>query len=64
MITVYIVNEDQVPLKSVEIMDLTGRTVYSSTSVQSPINLNVAKGAYIVRITSHDAVSNTKVMIR
>jgi hypothetical protein len=62
--TVYIVNPSQTSLKLVEIMDMTGRTVYRSTSVQSPISLNVAEGQYTVRIMSNDSVLNTKVLIR
>ena len=64
MNTVYIVNQDQVPLKSIEITDITGRVVYRSTSVQSPISLNVAEGQYMVRLMSHDGILNTKVVIR
>ena len=64
MNTVYIVNEMQIPLKSVEITDITGRVVYRSSSVQSPISLNVAEGQYMVRLMSNDNVLNTKVMIR
>jgi uncharacterized repeat protein (TIGR02543 family) len=62
--TVYIVNESEIPLKSVEIMDITGRVVYHSTSVQNPVRLDVAEGQYIVRIMSNDGVLNTKVLIR
>ena len=62
--TVYVVNKTQIPLKSMEIMDVTGRVVYSSTSVQNSVNLDLAKGQYIVRLMSHDSVLNTKVMIR
>jgi uncharacterized repeat protein (TIGR02543 family) len=64
MNTVYIINETNIPLKSVEIMDITGRIVYRSTSVQSPVSLNVAEGQYMVRLMSHDGVLNTKVVIK
>ena len=60
---VYIVNRDHIPLKSVEIIDMLGRTVYHSTSVQSPISLNIADGQYIVRLISNDVVLNTKIVI-
>jgi len=61
--TVYIVNKFQIPLKSVEITDITGRMVYRSISVQSPISLNLAEGQYIVRLISNDNVLNTKISI-
>ena len=62
--TVYVVNKSQIPLKSIAVMDMTGRMVYSSTSVQNSVNLDLAKGQYIVRLLSNDAVLNTKIMIR
>ena len=62
--SVYIENRHQIPLNSIEIMDMTGRVIYSSSSVKSPISLDIAKGAYIVRLMSNDAVLNRKIVIR
>ena len=62
--TIHIVNKDQIALKSVEVIDMLGRTVYTSTSVQSPISLNVAEGQYIVRLFSGNAMVNAKVIIK
>jgi uncharacterized repeat protein (TIGR02543 family) len=64
MNTVYIVNQFQIPLKSVEITDITGRIIYRSASVQSAITLQLAEGIYIVRVISDDSILNTKVVIR
>ena len=62
--TIYIENRDQLPLHSIEIMDMTGRVIYSSPRVKSPISLDIAQGVYIVRLTSDDTVLNTKVVIK
>ena len=60
---IYIINQEQIALKSIEVIDMLGKIVYASTSVQSPISLNVAEGQYIVRLTSGDAVKNRKITI-
>jgi hypothetical protein len=64
MNTVYVENKGQTPLKSMVIMDMQGRVVYSSTSVQHAVTLDLAKGQYIVRLMSENSVFNAKVMIR
>lgn len=60
---VYIVNKNNIQLKSVEITDVLGRVVYSgkaNTSVEIPVN--EAGGIYIVRLVSEDGkISSEKV---
>ncbi|MDR2927615.1 MAG: Ig-like domain-containing protein [Cytophagaceae bacterium] len=64
--SVYIVNKNNVSLKSVLIADLNGRTVYqgtASTSVVIPVN--EASGIYIVTLVSDDnKVSSAKVHLK
>lgn len=60
----YIINENNIPLKTVEIIDMMGRNVYHSTMVSNSIQLNVTKGIYIVRLVSEYSVLNTKVVIK
>ena len=62
--TVYIKNKSEIQLKSVEIMDMTGRVVYGSTQVNSPITLDLATGSYIVRLMSDNAVLNKKIVLQ
>ena len=61
--SLYVVNKDQIPLKGIEIMDITGRVVYRSSVVTSPINLNLTKGIYMVRLFNTDFVNITKIII-
>jgi hypothetical protein len=65
---VTIKNEALLPVKSVEIMDMTGRLVWSSaiaTTEKTDIALSVAAGIYSVRvITESNAVSITKISIK
>jgi hypothetical protein len=52
--SVYIINESDVALKSVEIFDVIGRSIYqnSITDTETIITLNVASGIYFVKIIS------------
>ena len=63
---VYIINKENVALKSIEIMDLTGRLIYRN-AVNNPetvITLQVATGIYNVRLISQkNTISTTKVSI-
>jgi hypothetical protein len=54
--SLYIKNESNMALKSVEITDMIGRTVYQSviTDKETVITLSVANGIYNVRLTSQD----------
>jgi len=61
---IFFENKHQIPLQSIEVMDIMGRTVYGSNQVEKSITLNLAKGTYIVRLMSNNAVLNTKVVIR
>jgi hypothetical protein len=63
---VTIVNNELVPIKQVDIMDMHGRMVWKgqTTDVRTSITLNVATGIYGVRIMTNDAVLTTKVNIR
>ncbi len=54
---VTILNEALVPVKSVEIMDMTGRMIWSGqipTESKTEINLSAAAGIYSVRIVTND----------
>ena len=53
---VYILNETNMPLKSVEILDMLGRLVYQNaiTNTETVISLQVANGIYAVRLISQD----------
>ena len=61
--SVHIVNESALSLKSIEIMDLTGKIIYQSTSVPNSISLKLATGLYIIRLTSENATLNKKIVI-
>jgi hypothetical protein len=64
---VTIINEALVPVKWVEIMDMTGRVVWSGQAhgEKTEITLGVATGIYGVRITTESStVSTTKVSIQ
>lgn len=66
MDNVYIINENDIPIKKVEIYDIFGRTVYQNTkSHQSKemIHLPVASGTYVVRLLTADGVGTYKVNI-
>lgn len=66
MDNVYIINENDLPIKTVEIYDIFGRTVYQNTkSHQSKemIHLPVASGTYVVRLLTADGVGTYKVNI-
>ena len=64
MNTIHVENEYHIPLKSIEIIDVMGKIVYSSKHVGNSVNLDVAKGTYTVRLVSESAVLNRKVVIR
>jgi len=64
--SIYIKNETNVALKSVEIIDMFGRSIYQDTvtDIETVITLQVANGIYTVRLISEDEnVSATKVLI-
>ena len=61
--TLYIINEKHIPLKALEIIEITGRRVYHSNTVSNAISLDLTKGIYIVRLMSDDAVLNTKIIV-
>jgi len=61
--TIYINNAQQIPLSSIEIIDITGKKIYHSNDVPSAINLGYRKGIYIVRLASSDAVLNVKIIL-
>jgi hypothetical protein len=62
--SLYVINEQQVPLKKIDIFDIIGRTIYSSSVVTSSMNLNFAKGVYMVRLINDDYVNITKIIIQ
>ncbi|MCL2074416.1 MAG: choice-of-anchor J domain-containing protein [Marinilabiliaceae bacterium] len=52
---VYIVNENSINLKSVQILDMLGRVIYQgNTKSSTEIELNVSSGHYIVKLVSDD----------
>jgi len=61
--TLYVKKVQEIPLTSIEIMDMTGRKVYHSNEVASVMNLAYAKGIYVVRLTSGNSVLNTKIVV-
>jgi len=63
---VTIVNEELVPIKQVEIMDMYGRVVWKGQAIgdRTEIALNVATGIYNVRVITESSVSTTKVNIK
>jgi hypothetical protein len=62
---VTILNNDLVPVKSVEIIDMYGRMIWQgkTTAEKTEITLNVATGIYGVRIATETNVTTTKVNI-
>ncbi|MDR0206742.1 MAG: T9SS type A sorting domain-containing protein [Bacteroidales bacterium] len=62
---VTISNEELIPVKLVEIMDMYGRVVWQgqTTGAKTEITLNVATGIYGVRIATDDGFTVTKVSI-
>ncbi|MCL2041837.1 MAG: T9SS type A sorting domain-containing protein [Bacteroidales bacterium] len=60
----YIINERQILLSKIEIMDITGRVVYHSSTVTTPIHLNFAQGVYMVRLSHDDFAHVTKIIIQ
>jgi len=63
---VTLLNENHIPIKQVDIIDMYGRVVWSgqTTDVKTEITLNVAKGIYGIRITTYDQhIIFTKVII-
>jgi len=64
--TVFIKNENDIPLKSVEIYDMTGRRVYQNaiTDTETAITLHVADAIYYVRLISQEnRIMTSKVSI-
>jgi len=62
---VYIVNNNQVAIKQVEIFDMFGRVIYVGTAANNPevISLMVANGTYVVRLATTEGVATYKVNI-
>ncbi len=56
-----IINEELVPVKQVEIIDMQGRMVWKgpANGVETKITLEVAKGMYVVRIITHNNQQQT-----
>jgi len=63
---VYIVNKNLLPVQDVSIMDMYGRVVWQgkTTGALDEITLDVANGIYVVRITSDNQFTTTKVSIQ
>ena len=61
-----IMNENLIPVKQVEIMDMYGRLVWSGPALteRTDITLNVAKGTYAVRVVTESKQNTTKVVIQ
>ena len=62
---VYIVNNNQVAIRQVEIFDMFGRVIYVGTADNNPevISLMVASGTYVVRLSTKEGVATYKVNI-
>lgn len=62
---VYIVNEGSVQIDNVQIFDVYGKMVYngSVSSNNEVISLNVATGAYMVRLTTDKGMATYKVVL-
>jgi hypothetical protein len=61
--SIYIKNETNVEIKSVEVFDMMGRMIYQNNATTT-ITLNVANGVYHVRLISQDGKSvNRKISI-
>jgi hypothetical protein len=53
--TVYIVNEEEIPLKSVQVFDIMGRMIYqNSVTGSTNFTLSAATGIYMVRLISEE----------
>ncbi|MDR2929177.1 MAG: T9SS type A sorting domain-containing protein [Cytophagaceae bacterium] len=64
--TVNIVNDSNIALQSVQVIDMTGRTVYVSKAAvtSNVININAASGHYVVKVIAEDGkVATTKVYL-
>jgi hypothetical protein len=59
---VTIINEQQIPIKFVEVIDMNGRIVWTGQATE--ISLNVATGIYNVRIATETNIFTTKVLIK
>jgi hypothetical protein len=62
---VYIVNEAGLVIQGVDIYDIYGRLIYTGSALNNPeiIDLNVATGTYMVRITMNGKINTYKVHI-
>ena len=63
---VYIVNEQNIAVKNVEIFDANGRVVYvggALNSTRTEIQLSLAVGNYVVRLSNDNASASYKVML-
>jgi hypothetical protein len=63
---IYIVNENNIRLSSVQVFDMMGRVVrQTKTNSSTVLEMNVTTGYYIVRLVSEDGkVSNTKIYLK
>jgi hypothetical protein len=59
----HIKNGNGLNISNVSLIDLTGKTVYSSKNSNSIDVSNLAKGIYIIKITSEDGLSTTNKVI-
>ena len=62
---VYIVNNNGVQISNVQIFDIYGKLVYSGNvnSTSEVISMNVATGAYMVRLTTDKGMATYKVVL-
>jgi len=62
---VYIVNENNIHLKTIQIVDLLGRIIYKGeANTSTTIEVNAASGHYIVKlVTENGVVSNSKIYL-
>ena len=60
---IYIANEKHETIKQVEIFDITGRALYSNSTVQNVISLDAPAGIYIVRLITGTEAKGYKVVL-
>ena len=61
---IFIVNPDNVDVKSVSVYNMGGRLVYKSNGAQEVIDANLSSSIYIVKIQGENQVYTSKVSIR
>jgi hypothetical protein len=53
--TIYIVNEEQIPLKAIQVFDIMGRMIYQNSAVGvTSFTLSTATGVYMVRLIAEN----------